>query len=75
MQLETINTCSSLRKGSLRNAVSLRKLRMLSYDNDAPISVGARHIPSLVLIRCVLFVSGLTHAASRVSSVVNPVRR
>jgi hypothetical protein len=44
------------------------------YDKDAPTKVGARHMPSLVLILCAVFVRGLTQAASLVSRVVKPYR-
>jgi len=46
-----------------------------SYDRDAPTKVGARHTPSFVLIRCAVFVRGLTQAASLVSRVVKPYER
>lgn len=42
------------------------------YDRDAPTNVGATHTPRSVRILCTLFVTGLTHAASCVSRVVNP---
>lgn len=45
---------------------------MVLYDKEAPTKFGATQMPSFVRILCTLFVSGLTHAASRVSSVVKP---
>ncbi len=42
------------------------------YDKVAPTRVGAVHGPSLVLILCADPVSGFTHAASRVDSVMKP---
>ena len=43
-----------------------------SYDKEAPTKVGAKQIPSFVLILCAAFVIGSTQAASLVSSVVRP---
>jgi hypothetical protein len=45
-----------------------------SYDKDAPTRVGAKHIPSFVLILCTVFVRGLIHAASLVSRVIKPYK-
>jgi len=42
------------------------------YERLAPIKVGARQKPCFVRILCTPFVSGLIHAASLVSSVINP---
>lgn len=47
-------------------------IRSPTHDNDAPTKRGATHTPSFVRMRCTDFVAGSTHAASRVSSVVNP---
>ena len=43
-----------------------------AHDKDAPTKFGARQTPSFVRILCTVFVSGFTHAASRVSRVMNP---
>jgi hypothetical protein len=52
---------------------SQKDIHKVLYDNDAPTKVGATQIPRSVRILCTLFVAGFTHAASLVSSVVNPV--
>ena len=44
-----------------------------SYDNEAPINVGATQAPLAVRILWTFFVTGLTHAASFVSRVVKPI--
>lgn len=47
-------------------------LNRIAYESEAPTSVGARHTACSVRILCTLFVTGFTHAASLVSSVVKP---
>lgn len=42
------------------------------HDKLAPTKLFALHIPSFVRMRCVDFVSGSIHAASRLSRVRNP---
>lgn len=49
-----------------------------NYDKEAPTNEGVKHTPSgplWVRKRCTVFVTGSTHAASRVSSVVKPRER
>lgn len=55
-----------------RRKVIYSGLQNRFYDKEAPTNVGAKQIPSFVRMRCTLFVTGLIHAASLVSSVVNP---
>jgi hypothetical protein len=76
--------CASFLEASLRSSMTpeIRKLRVCnphififmycSYDKEAPTSVGAKQIPSFVLILCAVFVTGSTQAASLVSRVVRP---
>lgn len=47
-------------------------INKIIYDKEAPTRVGATQTPSLVLILWTLFVAGLIHAASLLSSVMKP---